>query len=86
MHQIVQLEIEERKTLCYHNHDRHLFKIDEMRDYFKLIESEAKLSPVKPVIWGLLKEMEQTRQRDPKRYKDINYRLVDKDKFEVIPN
>src|SRR4051812_27476516 len=65
--------------------DRHLLKsIPIMKSYFELLERDAQLKPIKPVVYRLLEEIVKARSIDPVGYKEINYRLLNEEEFEVV--
>ena len=86
MHQEVREDLEMRQnSLCCPPSLRHLFiRIDLTRDYFRRLEVDGQLEPLKPAILDLLEEVVHLRNKDSTGYKLRNYRVIDEAKFEQI--
>lgn len=65
--------------------DRHQLKgVLSMKTYFELLERDASLVPIRPARYRLLEEIIKVRALDPAGYRQINYRYLDSDNFEVV--
>lgn len=86
MHAEMEADAAYRKeTFGLEAKDRHLLKsIPIMKSYFELLERDAQLEPIKPVVYRLLEEIVKARSIDPVGYKEINYRLLNDEEFEVV--
>ena len=86
MHLEVSMDIEKRRiTLGYGKNRRHfLTRIDLFQEYLQVLEKDAQLEPLKPVFINLLEEIVHVRIKDPIGFKNINYQLLDKDRFKIV--
>ncbi|KAI1902796.1 hypothetical protein AGOR_G00019750 [Albula goreensis] len=64
---------------------RHLLKMDsDQWGYCRTLASMGGFSPLPPVTQSLYEEVWRQRQRDPQKYRQINYRLVTDTQWETL--
>ena len=84
MNKEVREDLEMRASIGYRPQDRHSLKVDLLIEYIKLLEQDAQLEPLKPVVLKLHADLYTIRCKNISGYKMLNYRLVDDDTYEEV--
>ncbi len=63
---------------------KHLLNLDKYQwDYYLDLARVGRFTPPQPVFESLYEEVRRQRQKDPHKYRQINYRLIDATQWEL---
>lgn len=64
---------------------KHLLNLDKDQwDYYLDLARVARFTPPQPVFKSLYEEVGRQRKKDPQKYRQINYRLIDATQWELL--
>uniref|UniRef100_A0A671QUR1 Flavin-containing monooxygenase n=1 Tax=Sinocyclocheilus anshuiensis TaxID=1608454 RepID=A0A671QUR1_9TELE len=64
---------------------KHLLNLDKDQwDYYLDLARVGRFTPPQPVFESLYEEVRRQRQKDPQKYRQINYRLIDATQWELL--
>ncbi|XP_059400708.1 uncharacterized protein LOC132132347 [Carassius carassius] len=64
---------------------KHLLNLDKDQwDYYMDLAKVGRFTPPQPVFQSLYEEVRRQRQKDPQKYRQINYKLIDATQWEIL--
>jgi len=80
-----EVQRETKKKLDTGVQVKHLLHLDKDQwDYYRDLARSARFTPPQPVFQSLYEEVGRQRKKDPHKYRQINYRLIDATQWELL--